>query len=42
MKCARWSCHLAVVPVDTRRQTGSAFESADFGGALLMVVDRLR
>ena len=42
MKCARWSCQLAVVPVDTCRHTGVALASADFGGEPVMVVERLR
>ena len=42
MKCARWSCQLALLPVDTRCHTGAALASADFGGEPVMVVERFR
>ena len=42
MKCTRWSCQVAVVPDDTWCHTGGADESADFGGLLVGMRDRLR
>ncbi len=42
MKCTRWSCQVAVLSDDTWRHTGVAEESADFGGLLVGMRDRLR